>query len=250
MSVLEALTANQQKLVLTSAVFILYFVVIVAFAVVYFRYFIANPSSFSFAASISESQRVNRLAELEQSNRRLGNIGDVLSAVGTKLEGHLDTVLYPGEWKMETDQGSLQYLNVANSNPHAPSVSACMVVFTKDVEDFQSHHRWISGNRLFRQSSTTTSKLQSEIARERRFLASRRENALQLEKSFKAGSPMIWTFTDFLYFSTIIQSTVGLGDIQPNSTKVRAVVILQIMIGYLILIVILNIILGWQWVIK
>ena len=61
---------------------------------------------------------------------------------------------------------------------------------------------------------------------------------------------MIWTFTDFLYFSTIIQSTVGLGDIQPNSTKVRAVVILQIMIGYLILIVILNIILGWQWVIK
>jgi uncharacterized membrane protein len=62
-----------------------------------------------------------------------------------------------------------------------------------------------------------------------------------------AGSPKIWGFIDFLYFSVIIQSTVGLGDIQPNSTKVRKIVIAQIIVGYAILIVLLNVILGWQF---
>jgi Ion channel/Protein of unknown function (DUF1345) len=43
----------------------------------------------------------------------------------------------------------------------------------------------------------------------------------------------IWRYWDFLYFSIITQTTVGFGDILPNSTSVRMLVSIQILCGYL-----------------
>ncbi len=54
----------------------------------------------------------------------------------------------------------------------------------------------------------------------------------------------IWRFWDFVYFSAIVQTTVGFGDILPNRTAVRMLVIIQILIGYAVLVVLLNIILS------
>ncbi len=48
---------------------------------------------------------------------------------------------------------------------------------------------------------------------------------LELEQriaSLPTNSPKVWSILDFIYFSTIIQATVGLGDILPNSTLVRS----------------------------
>ncbi len=59
-------------------------------------------------------------------------------------------------------------------------------------------------------------------------------------KTFETDFPNIWSFWDFVYFSTITQTTVGYGDILPNSTLVRKVVCLQIMFGYGLLVVVLN----------
>ena len=55
--------------------------------------------------------------------------------------------------------------------------------------------------------------------------------------------PDVWSFWDFLYFSAITQTTVGYGDILPNSTPVRILVIFQVLVGYAMLIVVLNIVL-------
>ena len=57
-------------------------------------------------------------------------------------------------------------------------------------------------------------------------------------------SPRIWSYWDFLYFSTITQSTVGYGDILPNSTVVRMVVALQVLVGCALVIVILNLVIS------
>ena len=57
-------------------------------------------------------------------------------------------------------------------------------------------------------------------------------------------APSLWTYTDFVYFSAITQSTVGYGDILPNSTAVRRVVLAQLAIAYLLLVVVVNIVLA------
>jgi hypothetical protein len=247
MDLIQALTPNEQKLVFVSAVFGLYLIAILAFAAVYYLRFSRVPSSFVFAANIVEGQRSNRLAETQQSIRRLESIDRVIAIVSENLRDQPDVKIYPGKWEMKTDAGTLRYLNIGASG--APSAvaepSPMMVVDTGGNSDLRNYHKWVAGRGFF--GAMTISKLRQEIVRERGSIRKRRERAALMEESFRSGSPHIWTFTDFIYFSTIIQSTVGLGDIQPNSTKIRVIVILQILLGYTILIVILNLILGWQW---
>jgi hypothetical protein len=62
--------------------------------------------------------------------------------------------------------------------------------------------------------------------------------------SITSDTPLVWGFWDFIYFSTVIQTTIGLGDILPNSTLVRKLVVLQVIIGYGLLSVALNLVLS------
>ena len=55
--------------------------------------------------------------------------------------------------------------------------------------------------------------------------------------------PEVWSYWDFVYFSTVTQTTVGYGDIVPNSTSVRAGVVVQLIIGTGLLVVGLNLVL-------
>jgi hypothetical protein len=66
-------------------------------------------------------------------------------------------------------------------------------------------------------------------------------------KTFETDFPDVWSFWDFFYFSTITQTTVGYGDILPNSTLIRMIVCLQIVLGYGLLVVILNLALTHAW---
>jgi len=59
-------------------------------------------------------------------------------------------------------------------------------------------------------------------------------------RSFRTDYPDAWNYVDFLYFSTITQTTVGYGDILPNCTCVRALVTTQILIGYFIIAIAIN----------
>ncbi|HEY6769659.1 MAG TPA: potassium channel family protein [Candidatus Sulfotelmatobacter sp.] len=54
----------------------------------------------------------------------------------------------------------------------------------------------------------------------------------------------VWSFIDFLYFSTMTQTTVGYGDILPNSSAVRKVVMLQVLVGYALVLIVLNLVLS------
>jgi hypothetical protein len=76
-----------------------------------------------------------------------------------------------------------------------------------------------------------------------------RQEIIEQEKSLQerlgtisTDTPDVWSFWDFIYFSTITQTTVGYGDILPNSTKIRLCVCAQIILGYSIIIVVLNLV--------
>lgn len=53
-------------------------------------------------------------------------------------------------------------------------------------------------------------------------------------------SPGIWSYWDFCYFSASTQTTLGYGDILPNSTLARMLVIIQVFLGLAILVLAIN----------
>ncbi|MFI5165609.1 MAG: potassium channel family protein [Thermoanaerobaculales bacterium] len=69
-------------------------------------------------------------------------------------------------------------------------------------------------------------------------------DAQEKRQALDSTAPQVWRYLDFLYFSAITQSTVGYGDILPNSTPLRLIVVAQIVLGYALLIVLLNLILS------
>lgn len=71
-------------------------------------------------------------------------------------------------------------------------------------------------------------------------LKSNSKNRIRLKK-IRQNIEGAWNYFDLLYFSFITQTTVGYGDILPNSTIIRVLVCLQIMFSVLLLTVVLNI---------
>jgi hypothetical protein len=63
-------------------------------------------------------------------------------------------------------------------------------------------------------------------------------------KTFDEDYPDIWNYIDFLYFSTVTQTTVGYGDILPNNRTIRVLVCFQILFGYILLAGLLNIVIS------
>tara|TARA_Y100001934_G_C11785469_1_gene510205 strand:+ start:118 stop:429 length:312 start_codon:yes stop_codon:yes gene_type:complete len=55
------------------------------------------------------------------------------------------------------------------------------------------------------------------------------------EKERHTGLEPMQKFFDAIYFSTIVQSTVGYGDISPKNNKAKWLVVSQVMISFIIL---------------
>jgi hypothetical protein len=123
-----------------------------------------------------------------------------------------------------TEQGALSALSV--------------VIYDRDGNEIETEVIPIFGSSfffpfelsLYREIATTKIvTLEATLAENERRLA-----------SIETSTPEVWEFSDFLYFSVITQTTVGYGDILPNSTFVRMLVISQIMIGLIIVTFALN----------
>lgn len=69
---------------------------------------------------------------------------------------------------------------------------------------------------------------------------SRTAQLQRILNTLTTASPDVWSYWDFLYFSAITQFTVGYGDILPNSTSVRLVVVSQSSIAVLLIVLVIN----------
>jgi hypothetical protein len=230
------------KLILICGVFSLYIVLILVFAAVYFRHFKWRPSSFIFASGIARGQLANRLEEIRSLVDYLDEADSILTSIEAELANHSDRKIETG-WQLSSEKGTLRFMSIDVPHSRVASTYPAMVVFSKDNREV---YRWSMGERpIWAKEYTTIANLRGKIVTRRTHIAGWRAENLALSSRL-INDPIIWTFADFFYFSTIIQSTVGLGDIQPNSTEVSRIVTLQILAGYAVLIVLLNITLTWQ----
>ena len=225
--------------------FTAYLLSLLGFAVVYHRLYRRQRSLFLFGADLVASQRQSLQSRSERLILGLQTLQTALPAFLNAIRSG-DTLATLAEKSEKTTYGIgssfrlYKSVIVANRSKlmHLPGSAAVFVGM--EVLD-------LDGNELLNEtlvrisprSMSDEEAIQDQLDR----LADRIQGARRELSALRSPNAQIWSFWDFLYFSTVSQTTVGFGDILPNSTAVRLLVAAQIVVGYVILVVVLNILL-------
>lgn len=214
------------------ATFGLYLAVIVAFGWCYYLLYRAREDRFQFATNITAAQLKNVLSRASTATRiyareiesmkivRDAVASGALATSGTLANGHrVETRTYTifSGWGESQDR---LCLTVTDRDGYI----VCDVEGPRDEELSQSYFT----NWLDQMLSTWTA---------------RRDHWSQRAKQVGDDPGRAWGLWDFMYFSAITQTTVGYGDILPNATAIRMLVVAQVLIGYTFLVVVLNLVL-------
>jgi hypothetical protein len=210
---------------------------IVAFGVLYHRLYLRVPTRFLFAQDVAKSQRAYvreaRTEALSRATFARVTLSELLPLLGSSAAS-----ITGGFYRVATlappDGGSLRL--VALTGPPAGGIRG--VVFSYRDSDGKEHDfGTIDGEVPPRNTEEFDALLRSRITQ-----FEREEAELQrFLEGLETSASQIWGLFDFLYFSTITQTTVGYGDILPNSSLIRVIVVAQILVGYVVLVVVLNV---------
>ncbi|MGA3286138.1 MAG: potassium channel family protein [Bacteroidota bacterium] len=215
---------------------------ILVFAFVYSYVFKSDPQAFAFNADIrfsqTESVAQSAKSEIAQLAKEIPSLIDLQHALATRTSFDSTTgiVTFPRVEFIFSSNYSYQFSDDRRKRLDKPH---SMTITSYDV----------SGKRVFQRITPFIPILseKSKIAHYRDYTFSfllEIQQAIQKRESqlasFASPNPDVWSFWDFLYFSTITQTTVGYGDILPNRTLVRILVMLQLLITSVLLIVVLN----------
>lgn len=215
------------------ATFGLYLAVIIAFGFWYYWLYRARQDRFQFAANIAAAQLKNVLDRADIAvkvhNREIDAMKIVRDAVtsgalatrfGTLASGHQ---VKTHTHTISSGSGESQdRLSLTVTDPDGCIL--CDVEGPQDDELSQSYF---------------TNWLDQMLA----IWTARRDYWNQRAKLVGDDPSQAWGLLDFLYFSAITQTTVGYGDILPNATAIRMLVVAQVLIGYTFLVVVLNLVL-------
>jgi len=210
---------------------------IAVFGVLYHRLYLRVPTRFLFAQDIANSQKAYvrdaRTRALFQASFARSTLIELLPLVESDAAS-----ITGGFYRVATinlaDGGLLKL--VALTGPPAGGIRG--VVFTYRDSDGKEHDfGTIDGEAPPHDMREFDALLRNMISR----LERQEDDHRRFLEGLETAASQIWSLFDFLYFSTITQTTVGYGDILPNSTLIRSIVIAQILIGYAVLIVVLNI---------
>lgn len=243
------LTVQNNRLLLA---FVLYVASIFAFSVAYYLLYLNDRNNFFFSAGIAGLQGERLTYRAKAIVPAFVEIAQVLSQAEPRLEAaakqkiRLDDVgSIPGAPDMHISREGRRYslrltaqyaihFEARDINSPRPVAPVEYAFLTKgDVllgEEFCLMHFYVSNTKdLY--DAILEIKLRCQ------------EGAANLQAkvgTLSSTAPDIWAYRDFFYFSTITQTTVGYGDILPNSSVVRTFVVVQILIGYLIIAIFIN----------
>ena len=219
-----------------------YMALLFIFALIYHGVFRSNPQNFSFNADILRSQVSSFKSSTEQE---VVNLRVELAAY-KRFANELTQRSEPpdienGEVTFNLPDYKFTFFIPLTGTPEEQQQKQALAVVIHDRNGNEIKREVVAlfggpffPNRisLYRDiANGTISTLEASIAENERRLA-----------TLGSLTPEVWSFGDFLYFSVITQTTVGYGDILPNSTLVRIIVMLQIVIGLAIVTFAINVI--------
>ena len=208
-------------------VFLVYLILVVLFAVWYSDLYHKDYNAFIFAHSMetgllteqAQKQRsfiqrkVDRLEEVQLCQRAISLYPDLLDPEISITKAKLDKIGPYEEYKFvhfDTDRSSLTF-------SEAPGIAGNIITCTVgDERALIFFYESIPDNKP--QAISAIDKLADQYSVE---LHNARDS---LKRTIDADSPE-WTFSEFLYFSVSVQTTLGFGDVLPNSTLTRNIVI-------------------------
>lgn len=240
---LTTLLASRNQWIL--AVFATYLLFILGFAAGYASLYRSQRSHFAFNSDVLRSQRQSVAVATRQEFNRIHDelmiLGELQSALagGALEEGSFGR---PSRRTVSVLGPTARYTFAAQYTVHmAPAGSAVVPSFLR-VESRD-------GRLVAEIRSGPDSPLPKTIADYQavcvawRSLWEERANSLKrIEATLETDTPDVWTFWDFVYFSAITQATVGYGDILPNSTSVRLIVVAQTVLSAALVLVVVNLV--------
>lgn len=235
---------TNERFITPNVVFALYGISIFVFSVIYYWVFKSDPKSFAFNADIRYAQAKtvaesvkDEVAQLTKEIPSLIELQHSLAA-RTSFDSTTNDLMFPRVEFIFSSNYSYQFSDDRKKrHDKAHSIT---------VKAYDSTNTLIFRHMLPFMPILTD---KGKIARYRDYAFSflldvqqtiqKRESQLA---TFASPNPDVWSFWDFAYFSTITQTTVGYGDMLPNCTLVRMLVMLQLFISSGLLIVVLNLV--------
>ena len=226
-----------------SALLITYFCIVFCFGAIYYAVFRYKADLYSFSPAITQGKAFESFGSDFQSildvNRKLffvillqSNLSQTMTAQRNKLRGKV------GIFKMKsndnvfplTDQYGVRFLEVfGNKTMHSYYIeirSPSEIITIGGLNPFNKEVEAVMGVFL----ATTEDDLRTKLLKLIDTFLEQRSHLLKKLQNDVLLRPE-WNYFDFCYFSAITMTTVGYGDILPNSGIVRLLVLLHSIIG-------------------
>lgn len=224
-------------------VFLVYVVAIFSFGTAYWALYRSNPSSFLFNADVLRTQSAQFSVRAEELLRTHRAKADVLKTLLVALENGAQPV------DMREPLSLSSTLEVVVSTPefrYSYAFEGLIEVVGIQFRVLDAAKNEVESVRvpdsLTGRLPTTSEEWRSVTTGLLSVVQAQIHETERQLTSLSGPAPEVWSFWDFLYFSSITQSTVGYGDIVPNRTAIRVLVMLQLLVTAVLLIVVLNIV--------
>jgi hypothetical protein len=230
-------------------VFTAYILVLIVYAGVYYLIYRLHPRAYLFNADIMRDQTARFTAkhrdELETLRNRLEAAAELKDALQWDEREPAKSGVWSGSFgKPEIHTQRYRFKFVPAFDP--PTTDVSPEPLTLEAWSNKGKRLWTWESKLIGGLGVNVNRavmLQAaqELLEQTDRDIEHKENLLKDTRLIEDSS---WSFWDFVYFSGVTLSTVGYGDILPNSTAVRMLVLSEILIGLALLIVVLNVFLG------
>lgn len=221
-----------------------YLGLIFVFATIYFVVHASRPGDFLFNADVLRAQSESFRLPLEREIERSDELLRALTALSQQLTLSSGESINVKEGQVVFDASTYRYVFYITGG--IDGILPLELPFGSESALFLSI-RNTEGSVIGTLESRSPAKLTDDVQQYQRITVEFTEQAeLVLENqrrrmaTLTSSYPEVWSYWDFFYFSTITQTTVGYGDILPNSTLVRMLVVVQVILGLIFIGVLIN----------